>query len=286
METRMDRSTPWRVPYSFVLPALLLLFVFKLYPIVVSAVGSLYQRDAFVGFGNYASLFADRVFGASLKATLLFNVLVNPIQIALALALAVLANRKLNGIGVLRSILYLPVVVSIAVTCVVWGIMLNPNGGVVNGMLNAVGIPSQPFLTSADQALLSIILMTTWKGVAYWMMFLLAGLQDIPESLYEASRIDGAGRWNTLFRITVPLLKRPLAFVIVADTVANMMMFAPNYVLTKGGPELSNHFLMYEAFSSAYRYVDMGRAYSITTLLLVIVFVIVSLQARLMRADH
>ncbi|HZG74862.1 MAG TPA: sugar ABC transporter permease [Paenibacillus sp.] len=282
----MERSTPRRVPYLFLLPALLLLFVFKLYPIAASAIGSLYRGDAFVGLGNYASLFQDRVFGASLKATLLFNVFVNPIQIGLALALAVLANRKLKGIGVIRSILYLPVVVSIAVTCVVWGIMLNPNGGVVNGILNAVGIASQPFLTSADQALPSIILMTTWKGVAYWMMFLLAGLQDIPEHLHEAARIDGAGRWNALFRVTIPLLKRPLAFVIVADTVANMLMFAPNYVLTKGGPELSNHFLMYEAFSSAYRYVDMGRAYSITTLLLVIVFVIVGAQMRLMRTDH
>jgi ABC-type sugar transport system permease subunit len=281
----MNRSSEWRVPYFFLLPAVLLLSVFKLYPILVSAAGSLYQDDGFVGLGNYAALFADRIFGKSLQATLLFNVFVNPIQIALALALALLVNRKLRGIALLRSVLYLPVVVSIAVTCVVWGIMLNPNGGVVNGMLNAVGIPSQPFLTSADQALGSIILMTTWKGVAYWMMFLLAGLQDIPDSLYEAARIDGAGRRGQFRHVTLPMLKRPLAFVIVADTVANMLMFAPNYVLTKGGPQLSNHFLMYEAFSSAYRYVDMGRAYSITTLLLVIVFLIVSVQVRLMKAD-
>lgn len=278
-------------PYLFLLPAFVFLIIFKLYPMLFCLFGSFlssgFGKDkGFVGLQNYITLFKESAFWQSLKVTLIFNIFINPIQIAAALFMAILVNQKARGIYFFRSIYYIPVSVSIAVASTIWGIMLNPNNGIVNSFLGLLAIPPQPFFTSERQALASIIIIASWKGVAYWMMFLLAGLQGISESIYEAARIDGSNRINTVFKITIPLLRRPLAFVIVADTIANLLLFAPMYILTNGGPRMSTNVLMYEAYKSAFSFVDMGRAYSIVTLLLLLIFVVVSVQLRLLKADY
>ena len=205
------------IPYLFLLPALGLLLVFNLFPTVATLNESLHANSLisggriFVGLENFVRIFNDPVFWKSLRVTVIFSLLVNPIQVTLALGLAVLANQQVRGIASFRSIYLLPVAVSINVTTIVWGLMLDSNSGIVNGFLALFGIPAQPFLTAPSHALWSIMILATWKGVPLWALFFLAGLQGIPESVIEAAKIDGAGRWQIFTRVTLPMLRGVLA---------------------------------------------------------------------------
>jgi multiple sugar transport system permease protein len=166
-------------------------------------------------------------------------------------------------------------------SAILWGIALEPSGP-INGVLTAVGIPAQPFLTSPHQVVGSIILIVSWIGIGYWMMFLIAGLNDIPDVYYEASRIDGAGPLRTFFSITIPLLRRPLLFVLVADTVSNFVLFAPVQILTNGGPQGQSNFLMYNIYNQSF---NLSNAYSASAqlvILLLIMIAIVTVQFRLL----
>lgn len=280
------------VAYAFLLPTLLGLVLFRLYPVAISFYRTFYvlsfrtKQWVFVGLDSYLTLFQDPVFWQSAWITVLFNFIVNPLQIVCALALALFLSVQLRGIHLIRSLYMLPIGVSLPVATVIWGVVLNPNSGLLNSVLTAIGLPPQPFFTSASQALWSIVLIASWKGISYWMIFLLAGIKGIPESIYEAAKIDGAGAWRTLVSITLPLLRRVLLFVVVADTISNYLLFIPAYLLTRGGPQNSTNFLMYEAFKSSFIYVDMNRGMSIVSLLLMLLFVVIALEFRFLRAQH
>ena len=274
--------------YPMILPVLALIIIFKLYPIVYCIFGSFFkvgawQTQTFVGISNYISVFEESVFRNSFWVTMKFNLILTPLQVALSILLALLVNVPLKGVRLFRTIYYMPVGVSISVAAIIWGLMLMANGGLINGLLSLMGIPAQPFLTSRDQALFAIILMATWQGVGYWMIFILAGLQGIPSELYEAAKIDGSGVAQTLFRITLPSLRNTLTFVIVTDTVTNILLFAPMYLLTDGGPQRSTNVLMLEAYKTLYRSVDPSRAYVIVTVLIVMAALVVMLQTYLLR---
>jgi len=278
---------PGVIPYLLLVPCFVFLFCFKFLPIVVSFQESfrspLYLGHNFIGLSNYLDLFTDNVFWDSLKVTLLFNLIVNPFQILISLILALLVNLKLKGIGFFRSIYFFPVAISMTITSVLWGLMFNPQGGLINAILKFFMLPEQPFLTSSKQALFSIIIMVSWKGVGYWMIFLLAGLQNIPQEVYEASFIDGANRIQNFFHITLPLLKRTITFVVVADTVTNFLLFAPIYLLTRGGPSGSTNLLMFEAYSNAFVYANVNRAAAITSILLIIASVIAAVEFKILK---
>ena len=270
-------------------PSIFLILAFKVYPICVALIESLYTmkvggEHVFVGLSNYINLFQAKVFWRSLWVTIKFNVILTPVQVILAIIMALLVNRSIKGIKLIRDVLYLPAAISMPAASVIWGILLNPNNGVFNGILGFLGMPQQQFLIDQKQALSCIIVMCCWKGVAYWMMFLLAGLQGIPESLYEAAKVEGCGTFSTIFYIVLPMLKRSIAFVLVADTVVNLLTFAPMYSLTSGGPNQSTNVLMYEAYKSCFTYADMGRSYTILVILLILVFIVVSLQMKLMKS--
>ena len=279
------------IPYLFLLPALLLLIVFNLVPTIATLVESTFIMSlrsghrVFAGFANYERIFSDPIFWKSFEVTTIFSLLVNPIQIALALALAVLINQRLPGIGVFRSIYLLPIAVSLNVTAIVWGLMLDQNSGMINGILVQFGLPRQPFLHSVDQALWSIILIASWIGVPLWSLFLLAGLQNISPTVLEAAKIDGANAWQSFTKITLPLLRRVLAFVLVADTVANFLMFAPILLLTSGGPRLSTNLIMYETYRRGFLYGDLGASSAMLSVMLIIVFVIIGVELYVLRGQ-
>ncbi len=243
-------------------------------------------REIFVGLQNYISLVNDAIFLNSLKVTLVLNLFINPIQIAMALLLALLLNSNTLSIRVFRTLIMIPIGISLAIASVIWGFALNPHAGLVNSMLSLFGIPHQPFLTSSTQALWCVILIATWKGLAYWMVIFLAGLQEIPEQLYEAAIIDGANSWQCFWGITLPLLKRVLLFVLVADTTANFLLFVPIFVLTRGGPQMSTNVLMHESYSRAFVYSDMNSALTIVTVILVILLSIIGIQFKLLKASE
>lgn len=285
----MMRARQQIIPYLFLLPALLLLVVFNLMPTIATLFESMFVislrsgERVFAGFANYNRIFNDPIFWKSFQVTVVFSLLVNPIQIALALGLAVLINQRAPGIGIFRSIYLLPIAVSLNVTAIVWGLMLDQNSGMVNGILLQLGIPRQPFLHSVDQALWSIILIASWIGVPLWSLFILAGLQNIPPPVLEAAKIDGASAWQSFTKITMPLLRRVLAFVLVADTVANFLMFAPILLLTSGGPRLSTNLIMYETYRRGFLYGDLGASAAMLSVMLVIVFLIVGIELYALR---
>ena len=277
------------VPYLFLFPAVLLLLVFNLYPTLATLNESLHVKSfisnerIFVGLENFERIFRDPVFWKSVQVTLWFSILVNPIQIALALLLALLANQKVRGISIFRSIYLLPVAVSINVTTVVWGLMLDSDSGLINGLLATLDVPKQPFLTAPSHALWSIIILATWKGVPLWALFFLAGLQGIPESIVEAAKIDGANRRQIFTMITLPLLRGVLLFVLIADTVANFLLFAPVQLLTEGGPQLSTNLIMYETYRRGFVYNDLFTSAAMLLVMLVFVLAVILLQAFALR---
>ncbi len=277
----------WWVPYLFLGPTLLLLFVFRILPALAGFRESLYVSflgdETFVWLDNFKFILSDPVFWKSLRVTLFFSLIINPLQTVIALGIAVLANQRLRYIYLFRSIYLLPVAVSLNVTALVWGLMLDKDAGIINGILFYFGIPAIPFLISADYALWSIIGLLSWKGVFFWMIFFLAGLQGIPKSVLEAAAIDGANQWQSFVHVTLPLLRNVFLFVLVTDTVINFVQFTPILILTRGGPELSTNLLMHEAYRRGFIYGDMGSSTTITTILFVIVVAVVALEFLLFR---
>jgi multiple sugar transport system permease protein len=270
----------WSAPL-FLAPAVAAVLVLRVLPSAQAVFDSLRLPDGGFGLGNFAFLFGDPGFQNSLKVTLVFALLVNPLQIGLALAIAVLLNDKVPASGLWRTALLLPVAIPQSISAVIWSVIFRPDGP-LNAVFAALGLPEQRFLTSVDQALFCIIVMVSWIGVGYWMTFLVAGLKDIPASLYEAATIDGASPWQQFRYVTLPQLRRPLTFVLVADTVANFLIFAPVQILTGGGPEGSTDLIMNNLYSRAFITNDAGGAAAQTLILVAIVVTVVSVQFRLM----
>ncbi len=285
------RAVRLAAPYLFVAPAMVGLGLFKLYPIVEGLRLSFYEvrllagRYDFIGLANYAELVRDPVVLAATLNTLVFNLVVTPAQIALALGLAVLVNREVPGIRVFRSLFFVPAVVSLVVASIVWKLMYAPDTGLINGLLAAVGLPRQTFLTSQSQAMPSMMGMVIWKGVGYWMVILFAGLRQIPEAIHEAATVDGAGPTRRFFAVTLPLLTPVLLFVVVADTAINFLLFVPVYVMTQGGPSDATTLLMFEVYRNAFVYTRFGYAAAISTALLLVIALTVALQIRFLRVE-
>jgi multiple sugar transport system permease protein len=282
----MSRSrTPVLLIAALLTPALIGLVVFRLYPVALAASDSLFNmargQQVFVRFDNYLSLLSDRTFWKSMQVTLWFNLLINPIQIALALGLALLYVQNFKGVTLYRVLFLIPIGVSLPTAVIIWRIMLTQDG-LVNGLIGIAGVPAQPWLTSESLALYSIIAIATWKGISYWMIFIIGGLQTISPEIYDAARIDGVKPWQRLIFITIPLLRPTLLFVLVADVTINFLLFAPIFMLTQGGPADSTNVLMYEAYKSGFVFGDMGRAMAIIVVVVAILLVIVGLQFKLL----
>lgn len=275
----------WRgvaAPLLFLAPALLALFAFRLLPAGWLVQVSLTNAGGgFVGLDNFAFLFTLPSFGKTVQATLGFVAVTVPLQTLVSLWLALLFANTAKGTGLQRILVFLPVVIPSSVAAILWGAAYRPEG-LANALLGLVGVGAQPFLASSDQALMSIVVMSSWIGVGFWMMFLIGGLKDIPKDLYEAASIDGAGWWSSLWHITIPMLRRPLAFVIVADTVAAFLLFAPVAILTRGGPSSSTQLVMFDIYQQAYMFDDVSLAAAEALTLLALMVAITAIQFRLL----
>ncbi len=278
----------WVIVALFLAPALLGLALFRLAPILIALIGGftgtrLTGETVWVGLQNYERLVSDPAFWNSVRITLLFNVIINPLQILIALGLALLVLRPTPLVPLFRAAYMAPMTVSLSLTSILWAILLEPTMGPVNGLLRALGVPPQPFWRSEEQALATLIAVASWKGVGYWMVFLLAGLLLVPKELHEAAMIDGASAWQRFRWVTLPLMRRPLAFVLVADTAANFLLFAPMYLITQGGPNGATALLMFEAYQAAFTYLDRGRALALSTVILLVIGLLAVLELRLLR---
>jgi multiple sugar transport system permease protein len=279
------------IALAMLTPALLALILMGVLP-MITAVGQSLQHvslatgeSTFDGLANYAYLLTDPGFHSVLLVTLVFNLVLNPVIVIVSTVLALLMVQRIRFVGLWRSMIFVPAAVPGAVVALIWSTALQPDG-LVNGVLEAIGLPPQPFLTSANQAAFSIGIMVTWGAIGYWMIFIIAGLKDIPESLYEAAALDGAGSWRRVFSITLPLLKRPMAFVLVACTVGSFLLFAPVQILTKGGPNGSTNFIMYDIYNRAYLLGDLGVGQAEVVVLMLMLSVIVALQFGLLKEER
>lgn len=276
----------------FLLPALIAIATLRIAPTVSAAVGSLYQGfpggvlpSEFSGLANYQDLFGNEMFRDTVIRTVIFNVIINPLQVTLALLISVLLTRKIAAPNVWRMLVFVPATVPIVGSSIVWGIAFRQEGP-INSILSALGGDPQPFLTSPSQAMASIMVVISWIGIGYWMLFLISGLQSIPEEYLEAAKLDRAGPIRTFFSITIPLLKRPLLFVLVATTVANFVLFVPIQMLTNGGPQNSTTMQMFNAYRTTYTYSSKNLGAAEVMILTVIMLAFVALQFRLLREDR
>lgn len=272
------------IPYAAIMPAIILILIFKVWPIGGVILEGFRWKGEF-SLKTYKIVFSDATFWKSLWVTIKMNLILTPVQIVISLGLALAVNMKLKGVGAFRMIYYLPATISSAVAAVVWNMMLRPTNGIMNSILNLFHIPSQPFFTSQSQAMACVMAMASWLGCGYWMMFLLAGLQDIDTEMYEAAQIDGAGWWRTTVSVTIPLLKNTLMFVVIADTTSNLLLFAPMYLITGGGPSGSTNVLMYEIYKTMFVYSDNSKASAMMTILMVLIAAVVAFQYAYMNRD-
>lgn len=289
MVTKARTASRWRTVALFVSPVIVLIVVLRLLPfgqaisssLLSAPFGPLGPAD-FVGLGNYIEIFTQPSFQATIVRTLVFSLVINPLQIGCALLVALLVRQRLYGKSFWRLMVFIPTTIPLVGASIAAGVALR-NDGPINALLGMVGIGPQAFFNSPQQALGSIILVASWIGIGYWMIFLISGLDEINGEVYEAARIDGAGRLRTFFSVTLPLLKRPLLFVLVADTVANFVLFVPIQVLTNGGPESSTTLLMFDIYRQTYQYSNPNLGAAQTVVLTALMLAIVAVQFRLMK---
>ncbi|HEY9685656.1 MAG TPA: sugar ABC transporter permease [Coleofasciculaceae cyanobacterium] len=274
-----------QTPYLYlVLPAVFMIGFFFL-PLFMAFKISLfdYSHDlytpAFVGLQNYTNLAHSAPFWNALKNTFVFLLGVVPAMMILPIFLALLVNGQLKGIAVFRSLIYLPVVISMVVVGIAWR-WLYADDGLINWMLSLVNLPKVGWLVSPDIALYAVMIVVVWKGVAYYMMMYLAHLQSISQELYEAAEIDGASLWRKHWHVTIPHLRPSMVMVAIISTIGSLKIFTEIYVMTRGGPVSSTKTLVYYIYERAFENLDLGLASAagIVLMLILLAFSILEMQ--------
>ncbi|WP_404406413.1 carbohydrate ABC transporter permease [Jeotgalibacillus malaysiensis] len=264
--------------FLFSLPALLLLFTFLILPVGLAFVYSFMEYNMlnpaakeFSGLNNYTRLLQDAAFYTALKNTMYFTAVVVPLQCAVALGLALLINKKVKTAVIGRVFFFSPVVTSMVVVAILWTFLYNVDSGLINSGLNFFGIPDQPFLLSENQAMNSIIFMSVWQGAGFQMMIFLAGLKEVPETLYEAAEIDGANAWQKFLNVTLPSLKNVTGFVLMITTIQAFRLFIQPYVMTNGGPSDSTKTLVFMLYENGFQFRDVGYSSAIAVVFFLVV---------------
>lgn len=274
----------------FLFPAVVLLVILRLFPMVGAATASFQtggmrtSGPSWAGLENYTYLLSNERFWNILLVTGKFLLIIVPFQVIAALFIAILLNEKVPGVGLVRTAVFIPVAAPAAVATVIWGIAYQPKGP-FNAVLESMGIPAQPFLTDSHRALLAIIVLMSWIGIGYWTIFILAALQDVPRELYEAAALDGAGWWRAFFSVTLPSVRRSIAFVVIADTVASVLAFVPVQILTQGGPSDSTRLVMYDLYNNTFQLGDSNLGQAQVVLLLIVLIAVTAIQFRMLSKE-
>jgi len=287
-----------RAAYLFLTPGLALFLLFTVIPVFAALYLSFCRYDvihapAWLGIKNYARLWADLraggVFFLSLRNTAQYALGTIPLGMALALGLALLLNAGLRGMSLYRTTYYLPVVTSMVAVALVWMWIYDPTYGLLNYLLGKITFgrfTPQAWLGNPGQAMPAIIVMSIWKGLGYSTVIYLAGLQGIPDHLYEAALMDGAGAWQRFRRITWPLLKPTTAFILIVSVIGASQVFSQVYVMTNGGPNNATTTIVHQIFQNAFSYMKMGYASAMAFVLFALIFVLSLLTLRLTRGGQ
>ncbi len=273
--------------YLFLLPNILGFLAFNLFPLIF-AVGLSFTRwdlisdPVFVGLGNYEKLFLDdESFRIAIKNTIVFTLLSVPTGTIISLILANILNQKIRGTTFYRTAYFLPVVSSSVAIALVWAWVFNPDFGLANEILFNLGLPRLKWLASTAWALPAVVIVSVWRGIGPSTVIFLAGLQGIPDELYDAAKIDGANSRQLFRYVTIPMLSPTTFFVIVVSIIGSFQVFDLIFMMTSGGPGRASLVLVYYIYQHAFRWFGMGYAASIAFILFLVIFILTVMQIRL-----
>ncbi|AZP92511.1 ABC transporter permease [Enterococcus mundtii] len=271
------------IAWSFIAPNFIGFLIFTLVPVVFSLILAFMKWDSFstpefVGLQNFTRMLSDDTFWISLKNTFLYTISVVPLTLICSLGLAILLNQKIKGVKFFRTAFFFPYVTSLVAIAVVWSMLFHPTMGPINQFLRVVIENPPGWLSSSDWALTAIIIVSVWRGMGYYMILYLAGLQGISKELYEAAAMDGANKWKQFSHITVPELRPTTFFVTIMLVINCFKIFDLVQVMTDGGPGRATNVLVYQVYSEAFVKFNFGYASAIAMVLFVIVLVITVIQ--------
>ena len=269
--TGLQRSKA-RAGVSLASPGLLGIVLITLVPLALGVVFSFYEYDlirppTFVGLANYTSTLSDPVFWVTAGNTLYFAVTQVALGTVVALLVALLLSQAMPGNGVMRTIVYLPQAMSYVVVALIWNLLYDPLNGPINGLLEALSLGPVNFLTDSHLAMPSIIAMSIWRNLGYFMIILLAGIQSVSTEMLEAAQMDGAGAVQRFFHITIPQLSNTLLFVVVTWFLGGLQMFTQSYVMTDGGPVNATRTLVFQMYDAAFKAGSIGEATAISVMM-------------------
>lgn len=273
--------------FLFISPWIIGFLLFTGGPVLYSFVISAFQWDlmttpTFIGIDNYKSMLKDPLFFQSVKVTLIYTLTSVPLQLIIALFAALLINQKRKGVNIFRTFLYLPTVISGIAVAMIWSWIYNPQFGLFNEILSWFGIAGPNWIYDENWSLSALVLMSLWSFGGPMVLFL-AGLQDIPDYLYEAAELDGASRARKLWHVTLPMVSPVILFNSVMGVVGSFQVFTQAFVMTKGGPNNSTLFLVMYIYQNGFQYFNMGYASALSVVLFIIVLILTIIQFRLAR---
>ncbi len=274
----------------FVLPTVAFVTVFFIVPLLMTIFMSfhdwpLFGEETFIGFDNYNTLASDRQYLKSLDFTFRYTLLITPPIFILGFMLASLVRHNIRFIGIFRTIFFMPVVIGLGVSSLLWVWLLDGRVGIFNKLLLDLNLISKPqlFLGRPNTAMNVIILSVVWKTVGFTMILLLAGLQAIPDELYESAEVDGAGYFRKLFYITLPLMRRTIALALILSVIGSVLAFDQFYIMTRGGPRNSTISIVYWIFNNSFTYFKMGYGAAMSIVLLGILVTLTGAQFYVLR---
>ena len=280
-----------KIAALFLLPYLLIFGVFRLIPSVGGLVISFFQWNIistahFYGIGNFAKLFKDHFFYIALENTLILMVIATPVLLIISLFLAVLFNQKLHFRNAARAISIIPYVLIPAAVGIIWNWMYENNFGILNYYIRIMGLSPVGWLTDKHMALLSVAIVIIWSYLGYNTILFLAGLQGIPRDLYEAAMIDGATKWQSFARVTLPLLKPVTSMVATLTLINTVQVFDQIFVMTNGGPGTATMTLIQYMYTSAFQNYDTGYGAALEIAVLVVLVILINIQSKLFRVEE
>lgn len=283
----MNKTREKIMGLTFFGPALVLLTIFLFIPMILTLIFSFTDfftlnpsATKFVGFRNYARLLNDELFGKAFFNTIKFAVVVVPLQMGGALLLALGINKVTHCKKYFKIAFFIPVVMSLAVVSTLWMQIYSPEG-ILNNILNSIGIASQPFIFSKEQALNSISALSIWQGMGYQMIIFLGGLQAISPSLYEAAEIDNASAWSKFWNVTVPELKPISIYILLTITIGAFKLLVQPMIMTGGGPAFSTYSLVYYIYDTGTVNWDMGYSSAMAIVFAIIVIALAGIQYKI-----
>lgn len=295
-ETQAHPLRRWRrdhllVGYGFLLPNIVGLMLFLALPALLAFGISFFDWNGlgearFAGVDNYRKLAGDSYFWRSLVVTAKLTILFVVLNYVFSLGLALLVKDQFRGVSFYRTAFFVPVATSMVVMSVMWRYIFQPTNGLLNILLNAIGLDGQAWLGSERLALYCVLVVMLFMSVGYFMVIFIAGINEIPQQYYEAAQIDGAGAWHRFRHITLPLLKPTSFFVILITIISSFQVFDQIYVLTQGGPSYATTSIVFYIYQLAFRYLDFGYAFAMAFTLFVALFGASLVVMRIMRTGR